>query len=179
MSAEKLKIFRGLAQAAADAYDGSYDDNGEPVKIGLKREEGNPVLNSRVMDGFKVKFVGPSVVINYQSEIKLKEVYRGGFESSMDQVVEDIASYLKKRYRQITGESVGLKADGEIKVIVQNTSRVRTFVQAQKKYLISDVSDISPITPPSTGDLQDGFQKFLDEGGFGGKRPENDSRIEG
>ena len=116
MSAEKLKIFRGLAQAAADAYDGSYDDNGEPVKIGLKREEGNPVLNSRVMDGFKVKFVGPSVVINYQSEIKLKEVYRGGFESSMDQVVEDIASYLKKRYRQSLEKVLVLRQMARLKL---------------------------------------------------------------
>lgn len=94
----------------------------------------------------------------------------------MEQIIEDIVSFLKKRYRKITGESVSLKADGEVKVIVQNTSRVRTFCQAHRKYIISSLAEVQPILEPSAGDLQDGFQKFLDQGGFQGSRPENDSR---
>jgi len=176
MSAESLKVVRGLAQAAANAYDGALDDEGNPIKIGLKREEGHPIHDSRTLDGFKVTFSGPHMIVNYQAEIKLKEVYRGGFESEMEQIIEDIVSFLKKRYRKITGESVSLKADGEVKVIVQNTSRVRTFCQAHRKYIISSLAEVQPILEPSAGDLQDGFQKFLDQGGFQGSRPENDSR---
>ena len=176
MSAESLKIVRGLAQAAANAYDGALDDEGNPIEIGLKREEGHMINDSRTLDGFKVTFSGPHMVINYQAEIKLKDVYKGGFESEIDQIIEDIASYLKKQYRKITGESVSLKADGEVKVIVQNASRVRTFCQAHKKYTITGLADVKPILDPSTGDLQDGFQKFLDQGGFQGGRPDNDTR---
>tara|TARA_R110002012_G_scaffold37617_4_gene105256 strand:+ start:5289 stop:5837 length:549 start_codon:yes stop_codon:yes gene_type:complete len=176
MSAESLKIVRGLAQAAANAYDGALDDEGNPIEIGLKREEGHPVYDSRTLDGFKVTFSGPHMIVNYQAEIKLKDVYKGGFESELEQTIEDIVSYLKKQYRKITGESVSLKADGEVKAIVQNTSRVRTFVQAHKKYVIAGLADVKEILEPSSGDLQDGFQKFLDQGGFQGKRPENDSR---
>ena len=40
-----LDIVRGLSQAAANAYDG-YDNMDE--KIGLNREEGHPVLDSRM-----------------------------------------------------------------------------------------------------------------------------------
>jgi hypothetical protein len=69
-----------------------------------------------------------------------------------------------------------LKADGELKAIVQNTSRVRTFCQASRKYIITSLTDVEEILEPSSGDLQDGFQKFLDQGGFQGKRPENDTR---
>ena len=158
MSAESLKVVRGLAQAAANAYDGALDDEGNPIKIGLKREEGHPIHDSRTLDGFKVTFSGPHMIVNYQAEIKLKEVYRGGFESEMEQIIEDIVSFLKKRYRKITGESVSLKADGEVKVIVQNTSRVRTFCQAHRKYIISSLAEVQPILEPSAGDLQMGSE---------------------
>ena len=36
MSQVTLDIIRGIAQAAANAYDGALDDKGEPIKIGLR-----------------------------------------------------------------------------------------------------------------------------------------------
>ena len=53
--ASVLEIVNGISQVMANAYDGATDENGEPIKIGLKREEGHPINDSRVMDGFKVK----------------------------------------------------------------------------------------------------------------------------
>jgi hypothetical protein len=74
-----LDIVRGISQAAANGYDGSQYENhsydGEATKIGLKREEGNPILDSRVVDGFGVKFHGNQLCISYQSDIRLKDVY--------------------------------------------------------------------------------------------------------
>ena len=67
-----LEIVRGLSQAAANAYDGSLDENGEPHNIGLSREEGHPVMDSRVIDGFKVKFSADKLVINYHGEVLMK-----------------------------------------------------------------------------------------------------------
>ena len=52
------EIVQGLSQAAANAYDGALDENGEPLLAGLKREEGDPILDKRVMHGFKVTFYG-------------------------------------------------------------------------------------------------------------------------
>ena len=46
-----LDIIKGLNQAAANAYDG-YQNMDE--EIGLRREEGHPIIDSRVMDGFSV-----------------------------------------------------------------------------------------------------------------------------
>ena len=63
-----LDIVRGLGQAAANAYDGALDESGEPLQLGLKREKGHPVLDSRVMDGFNVKFYGNKICIkSYQN----------------------------------------------------------------------------------------------------------------
>ena len=50
-----LEIIQGLAQAAANGYDGAHDEryvrDGEAKKVGLRREEGCPLLDKRVNDG--------------------------------------------------------------------------------------------------------------------------------
>ncbi len=73
MSSTTLEIIQGLAQAAANSYDGAHDArfsyDGEARTAGLRREEGCPIMDPRVMDGFSVKFYGNSMIINYQSEI--------------------------------------------------------------------------------------------------------------
>ena len=72
--ATTYEIVRGISQAMTRAYDGAHDENGEPVKIGLKREEGNPLIDKRVMDGFGVKFHGNRLMITYHAEIMLKDI---------------------------------------------------------------------------------------------------------
>ena len=70
--ATTLEIVRGISQVLANSYDGALDDKGEPIKVGLRREEGHPILDSRVMDGFKVSFHGPQLCIYYHAELSLK-----------------------------------------------------------------------------------------------------------
>ena len=60
-------IIQGLSQAAANAFDGALTEDGEPIKAGLQREEGHPILDKRVMDGFNVKFYGNMMCLTYQS----------------------------------------------------------------------------------------------------------------
>ena len=76
--ATTYEIVKGISQAMTRAYDGAHDENGEPVKIGLKREEGNPLIDKRVMDGFGVKFHGNRLMITYHAEIMLKDIYTLG-----------------------------------------------------------------------------------------------------
>ena len=67
MSSTTLEIIQGLSQAAANAYDGSGDErytlHGQAKKVGLNREEGRPLIDKRVNDGFSVKFYGDSMII--------------------------------------------------------------------------------------------------------------------
>ena len=75
-----LEIIQGLQQAAANAYDGAHDErfvpDGEAKEIGaLSREEGCAITDSRIMDGFGIKIMGDMLQVNYQAEIKLKDVY--------------------------------------------------------------------------------------------------------
>ena len=152
MSSNTLEIIQGLAQAAANAWDGGHDErfalDGKERKVGLRREEGCPIMDSRVMDGFNVKFYGDMMCITYQSDIKLKEVYAGGFESEMEAMINEIKNFLQKEYKTITKKSVSLKKEGEIDVLVQSTSRVRSFVQAVQHFKISGL-EMDPILAPS------------------------------
>ena len=63
-----LELIRGISQVMANSHDGSLDDKGDPFKIGLKREEGHMINDSRVIDGFGVKFHGKKLIITYHGE---------------------------------------------------------------------------------------------------------------
>ena len=172
--ATTMEIVRGISQVVANSYDGALDADGEPIKIGLKREEGHPINDSRVMDGFKVSFYGTQLCIHYHAEVKLSEVYANGFESDLEQMIEDIASFIKKEYKKITGNALSLTSAGEMDAIVQITSRVRTFVQAKRFYDIGGLDDSTEgISDPSEDRLEDSFRKFLEQDA-GDKRPSND-----
>ena len=179
MSSNTLKIVQGLAQAAANSYDGSHDEryaaDGRARKIGLNREEGDPILDKRVIDGFKVKFSGDAMCITYQSDIQLKDIYAGGFEAEMERKINDIKKFLQKEYKAITGESVRITPvkDEEIKVLAQSVSRVRSFVQAYRWFKISGV-DSEPILTPSEDTVDKAVRDFLSLSSK--KRPSNDTR---
>jgi hypothetical protein len=173
------EIVQGLSQAAANAYDGALDEGGEPLKAGLQREDGDPILDKRVMDGFGVKFYGNIMCLSYQSEVQLKEVYSSGFESEVEQHIADIASFLRKEYKKITGDSVTLTKEGEVDVLVQNTSRVRTWVQAKQHYKVGGLDESMEVSAEQDTKPESSWESFLSQGGWdgkGGKRPQNDSR---
>lgn len=175
MSKETLEIIRGLSQAAANAYDGGHMENysldGQVRKVGLKREEGIPLLDRRVNDGFKVKFYGDSMIINYQSDVMMKDLKDNGFENDIMRTINEVKKFLQKEYKAITGKSVSLTAKGEPQVIVQTTSNVRTFVQAYQHYKISGLK-MDQILEPSGDTTRDVTKKFLEFAKA--KRPQNE-----
>ena len=170
--ATTLEIVRGISQAAANAYDGShidrYNADGEARTVGLKREEGNPITDPRVMDGFKVKFSGSRLCILYQSDIKLKDSHDSKFEQEIEGMIEKIKSFLQKEYKNVTGDSLKLSKikgeEGEMKSMVQTTSRVRAWVQASKWFEIGGIGDAENIKQPSEDRLRDTYKKFLSLG---------------
>ena len=173
------EIIQGLSQAAANGYDGALDENGEAVKVGLQREEGRPMIDKRVMDGFNINFNGNMMCLGYHSEVQLREVYANGFEQEVEQRIADVVKFLKKEYKKITGSGVTLTKQGEIDVRVENSSRVRSWVTASMYYKVGGLSEDMTHNVPSEDRLDDSFRKLLDQGGCngkGGKRPENDTR---
>ena len=175
------EIVQGLAQAAANAYDGALGEDYEPVKTGaLRREEGDMLIDRRVMDGFGVKFYGDMMCLTYQSEIQLKEIYGPGFESEIDQRMTDISKWLKKEYKRITGDSVTLTVEGEVDIRAENSSRVRSWVTAKKHFKVGGFDETMNIdNSGNTNPVEKSWETFLKQGGWngkGGKRPDNDDR---
>jgi len=166
--ASVLDIVRGISQAAANAYDGSQDEkyslDGEARKIGLKREEGDPILDSRVVDGFNVRMSGPILTISYQSDIKLKDVYSGDIEAEVDEMIENVATFLKKEYKKVTGDALSLSAEGEVDVLVQNTSKVRVFVVGKKNYKVGNLEGVLEVGLPSEDRLDKSIRDFISLG---------------
>ena len=174
MSSNTLEIIQGLAQAAANAWDGAHDErftlDGQVKKVGLNREQGCPIMDSRVNDGFSVKFYANSICINYQSDARLKEVQDSKYEQEIERMLNEVKKFLQREYKSITGNSVTLKAKGDPKILVQSTSNVRTFVQAYQHYNISGIKEEKPYEPS----VRDITRKFLEQ--HSTKRPSNDTR---
>ena len=180
MSSTTLEIIQGLSQAAANAYDGGHDErfslDGQARKVGLNREKGCPIMDKRVNDGFSVKFYGDSMIINYQSDVRLKEVKDDKYDQEIARMLNEIKKFLQREYKAITGNSVSLRAKGEPQIIVQSTSRVRTFVQAYQHFKVSGVES-EPYLQPSEDNTREITRKFLSQ--FSDKRPSNDTRPKG
>ena len=173
------EIVQGLSQAAANAYDGALDESGEPLKAGLKREEGDPILDKRVMDGFNVRFYGNMMCLSYMAEVQIKEEYGKGFESDVESQIAEIVKFLQKEYKKITGNSVSLTTEGEIDVRVENSSRVRSWVTAKMHYKVGGLDESMKVNAGTDARPESKWETFMSQGGWngeGGKRPDNDTR---
>ena len=167
--ATTLEIIQGITQAAANAYDGAHDERfvtGDPKKISLSREEGCAITDARVSDGFGVKIIGDVLQINYEANVKLSDVYANGFEEECERRLAAIADFLKKEYKVITGKSLSLHPQGEAVCVVQNTSRVRTFVMAHKMFKIGGMKSVETLGEGITDPIAVKYQNFLNEGSF-------------
>ena len=174
-----LEIIQGLAQAAANGYDGAHDEryvrDGEAKKVGLKREEGCPIMDKRVNDGFKVKFMGNKMCIHYQADIMLKDIYGGGFENEMARMINEVKKFLQKEYKVVTGNSVTLTKEGDISILATSVSRVRNFVQAHQYFKISGIKEDPDAGGSENRKIEDSWRKFLKLSN-NNKRPSNDTR---
>lgn len=175
MSKETLEIIQGLSQAAANAWDGGHTENhsldGQVRKVGLKREDGIPLLDKRCIDGFKIKFYADSIVINYQAEIMLRDLKDNGFESDIERTINEVKKFLQKEYKAVTGKSISLTKKGEPQILVQNISNIRTLVQAYQHYKVGGLQ-MDQIMEPSTDITRDITKKFLEA--TKAKRPQNE-----
>jgi len=164
MSQVTLDIIRGIAQAAANAYDGAHDEKGEPISLGLKREEGDVIKDSRTIDGFKCKIDGNHLIVSYQSDIRLKDVYGTKFENEINSTLGDIGKWLKKEYKKVTGKALSLKSTGDVTATVETSSRHRCWVRANQYFDLSGQAEA--VKGESKDSVDAKFKDFLSQGGW-------------
>ena len=167
MSKKVLEIVRGISQAAADiGYDGAITENGDPIDFGMKRHQGHPIYDSRVMDGFNIGISGKTLILSYHCDIKLQEVYSQDLESEIGSMMAKIIKELKSRYKANEGKALSLKKESDVDIRVESSSRVRCWATAKCRYSIGNMGETKDILtddgPPA---LEKNFQKFLKQGG--------------
>jgi len=175
-------IIKGINQAAANAgYDGAHEESlqadARARTAGLKREDGHYINDRRVMDGFKVSFHGPLLRLNYQAEVRIKDVKSPGFENEIIGRLEEIVKFLKKEYKVITGDTLTLSIEGEHHILVERISNYRTELRAHCFYRIGGLTGVDVIEAGSDKDrLDQAVRDWLSLGK--GPRPSNDTRKE-
>ena len=164
--ATTLEIVNAISQVLANTYDGALDESGEPVKIGLRREEGNPLVDHRIMDGFGAHVSGDRLHIKYHAEIPLKEVHANGFESEMESMVEKVKSFIQKEYNKIAKGSLSLSDPSEVDVLVEYISRIRCSVKVHKCYKIGGVGSETNDGNSEERPTDPAFEKMMKLGGL-------------
>ena len=158
--ATTLEIINGISQVLSNSYDGALDESGEPIKIGLRREEGNPLLDHRIMDGFGAHISHDRLHIKYHAEVPLKEVHSNGFEGEMESMVEKVKSFIQKEYNKVMKSSLSLSDPSEVDVLVEYISRIRCSVKVHKCFKIGGM----PTEPEK--EIDPAFEKFTKLGGL-------------
>ena len=140
-------------------YDGALDEEGNPVKIGLKREVENTVTDSRLVDGFGVRFQGDKMILSYSSECNIKQVQKPNFQDMVEQNIADIISFIQKEYRGASGKNLSLTREGEADILVQKMSNYRTWYQSSCIYKIGSVEGLLEEDQPK--DINESIKSWL------------------
>ena len=104
----------------------------------------------------------------------LSDFHNTKLDQEIEQTYADIVKFLKKEYKSLTKETLSLKEDGPVDILLQNLSQIRTWVECQKVYTIGNLKDVVEVGEPSTDRLEANFKKFLELDTD--KRPNNDKR---
>tara|TARA_B100000287_G_scaffold363133_1_gene356737 strand:- start:452 stop:1003 length:552 start_codon:yes stop_codon:yes gene_type:complete len=175
--ATTLEIVQGIHQAAANAYDGSHDERiaGEDLakKIGLRREEGCPIKDSRVIDGFNVKVSGNELHIIYHTECTSKHAHNTSLVSDIEQNIADIVKYLKKEYKNVAEGSLSLKSPSEVDIDMQYISRQRVSIIARQSFEIGGTEAEANKPESDEKRLDKTIKDFLAMGREKAKKPSN------
>lgn len=173
--AELMDVIKGISQVMAQTYDGARDEKGELRKAGLRREE-VPAFTScdcRLLDGFRARVTHhvdkddsfPCLIISYHSELKLEEAHNPKLGEDVEEHIAEALKYLKKEFKKVAGKELNVKKHGDVKMLVEETSKIRVFVTAQCHYKIEGV-DTPKLEDKKDVERAEQLQKWLKLGGL-------------
>jgi hypothetical protein len=130
------------------------------------------------MDGFKIALHGDQLMVKYHSEIPLKEVHGKDFEGEISDMLEKIASFLKKEYKKVTKSALTLSRNGEADVMVQSINRHRSWVQATQVYDVGNYGDAVDVVQNESSEdrLDKAMKDWISQGRESAKKPTNVTR---
>lgn len=133
------ELIQNINQVMSKSHDGATHEDGSPVKIGLRREEGHILNDSRIIDGFKIRFQGCNMIVIYESPISIKEMHKPSFENELEAMFNNISNFIKKEYNKTTQKTLSLSPVGETKIDVRMLNRHQAWVECCKVYCIGQL----------------------------------------
>lgn len=130
-----------LAVAISNIMGQKGFDGAPNVQIGLKREEGDPILDSRIMDGFSARINGSQLIVNYHSMMTAAEFHSKKdpavmLKQNLKETFDNIEKFLKTEVSKLKVGSLRLKQIGEDDAIIQYLNRNRYNCVAKRVYEI-------------------------------------------
>jgi len=167
MALSVYDIVKGISEAVANKHHGAIDENGEPVSIGLKRED-QPIRDQKVMDGFGIALHGDKLIIKYHSVEPIRELHQKKFEKEVERRITDVKGFIVKQFSKITGSQLRLKEVGEISVLVETSNRMKAIVKAVMGYEVLNLKEVAPVAPSDIAkqnlERMDAYYKKLEKG---------------
>ena len=114
-----------------------YDGSG--AEVGLKREKGDPILDSRVMDGFSARVHGNQLIVNYHSLMSPKDFHGNkepaqALKKDLKEMFDNIEKFLKAEVKKLKVGALRLKQVGEDEARIQYLNRRRYNCVAHRVY---------------------------------------------
>ena len=164
MSLETVNVLNAISSILGEyGHDGATKED-EPVEIGLGREHGNPILQTRIIDGFKVKVYGDKLCITHHLMDQMtKEFHENDPYDKCKSTIADVASFLQKEFRKRTGKSLGLKEVGKMHMDTEYVSRIRVNIISKQDYKVGALSGVEVDSKSVVDDkLNKAAKKFLE-----------------
>ena len=143
-----------------------YDGAG--AQIGLKREEGDPILDSRIMDGFSARVSGNQLHINYHSMMTAADFHSKkdpamALKQNLKDTFDNIEKFLKTEVGKLNVGKLRLKQVGEDDALIQYLNRNRYNCVAKRVYEILGVDGEAPKSDKQRHHKDEVLKSFIKE----------------
>lgn len=143
-----------------------YDGSG--AEIGLKREQGDPITDSRIMDGFSARINGSQLIINYHSMMTATDFHSKkdpalALKQNLKDMFDNIEKFLKTEVGKLDVGKLRLKQVGEDDALVQYLNRNRYNCVAKRVYDILGVDAEAPKSEKQRHHKDDVIKSFIKE----------------
>ena len=143
-----------------------YDGSG--AEIGLKREQGDPIIDSRVMDGFSARINGSQLIINYHSMMTAADFHSKkdpalALKQNLKDTFDNIEKFLKTEVGKLNVGKLRLKQIGEDDALIQYLNRNRYNCVAKRVYDILGVDAEAPKSEKQRRHKDEVMKSFIKE----------------
>ncbi len=132
-----MEVVKGINQAVHNAQ---FKETGA-----LEREKAKHIRDIKINDSFTVRFNDDKVIVEYTINVKNALLPNMTFNLNVEDKFTEIIKYIKKEYKNITGNTVDFKSESKLSSRASPTSFVSQVNTYKKVYSIKGVESASKL----------------------------------